>query len=342
MSNFKNSPENLTAISTFVCVGESASLTAAAHKLQISVSGVSKAISRLEDRLRVRLVNRTSRSISLTDEGAVYFERCRQILTDLEEAEARITGSQSEPRGRLRLQMPRALGKKIVLPALTSLLDSYPELVLDVTLDTRPLNIEEEGIDIALRYGIEQGSLLVAKRLARVFYVACCAPSYVRRHGEPSTPPDLFGHRCINYITSADGRYRRWNFLERKTVVSLTFPSVLNVNDMEALTEAAIQGAGIAYLPDFMVADHVAAGSLKVLLPAYMYEGDSVVMVYPRRRFPSSRSRVVRDFLSKLLPEHPPWSETVSRPRAKEAERLAVSKSSGASEQFDPYARIGG
>jgi LysR family transcriptional regulator, regulator for bpeEF and oprC len=209
MSSTKSSPENLTAISTFVCVGESTSLTAAAQKLQMSVSGVSKAVSRLEDRLRVRLLNRTSRSISLTDEGMAYFERCRQILSELEEAEAEIAEVQAQPRGRLRVQLPRALGKKIVVPALPLFLEKYPDIAVDVVLDARFLNLEEEGIDIALRYGVPPDSPLVARKLCCVYYVACASPDYVRRCGEPLTPQDLFQHRCINYLTPQDSRYRR-------------------------------------------------------------------------------------------------------------------------------------
>src|SRR5258706_3352513 len=153
MSNSRNVTDNLAAISIFVTVGTSTSFTAAAQKLQMSVSGVSKAVSRLEDRLRVRLLNRTSRCINLTDEGAAYFDRCRQILLDLEEAEAAITDGQSQPRGRLRVQFPRALGKKVAMPAIAQFLERYPEIAVDVVLDARSLNLEEEGIDIALRYG---------------------------------------------------------------------------------------------------------------------------------------------------------------------------------------------
>jgi DNA-binding transcriptional LysR family regulator len=141
MSKVRSPIDNISAISIFVAVGESASLASAARKLQMSVSGFSKAVSRLEDRLRVRLLNRTSRRITLTQEGAAYFMRCRQVLLDLEEAEATIAQVQSQPRGRLRVLVPRALGKKIVIPAMTHFLEQYPNISVDLTLDARSLNL---------------------------------------------------------------------------------------------------------------------------------------------------------------------------------------------------------
>jgi LysR family transcriptional regulator, regulator for bpeEF and oprC len=308
MSSNKSSPENLTSISTFVCVGESTSLTAAAQRLQMSVSGVSKALSRLEDRLRVRLLNRTSRSITLTPEGHAYFLRCKQILSELEEAEAEITDGRAQPRGRLRIQLPRAIGKKIVVPALPSFLETYPEIAIDVLLDARSRNLEENAIDVALRYGISSDSPLVARRLCCVYYVACASPDYLSRYGEPKTLDDLVHHRCINYLTSDDGRYRLWNF---SAAASVSVSGLLNVNDMAALTDAALKGAGIAYLTDFMVADYIVSGELKVVLPAFIYEGAPVYMVYPKRRYPSSRSRAFRSFLATLFPATPPWSEII-------------------------------
>lgn len=312
MSNGKQSAESLSALSTFVCVAESTSFTAAAQKMGMSVSGVSKAVSRLEDRLQVRLINRTSRCISLTDEGTEYFERCRQILFDLEEAEAAITEGLTKPRGRLRVQFPRALGKKIVLPAITGFLDRYSEISLDVILDAKPLNLEEEGIDVALRYGPpDDTTALIARRLCCVYYVPCASTSYLERFGRPANPLDLSRFRCINYVTATAGRYRQWNFPADDETMSLSVPGALNVNDMSALIEAAVSGAGIAYLPDFIVADHCANGELEIVLPDLIFEGQPIHMVYRRRRYLSPRVRVFVDFLRNLVPTVPQWTQTV-------------------------------
>ena len=307
MSKARSSTDNVSAISIFVTVGESVSLTSAARKLQMSVSGVSKAVSRLEDRLRVRLLNRTSRRITLTHEGAAYFKRCRQVLLDLEEAEATIAQGQSQPRGQLRVLVPRALGKKIIIPAMMRFLEQYPDISVDLVLDARSLNLEEEGIDVALRYGAAADSLLVGRKLCRVSYVVCASPDYIRRNGEPKTLEDIRRYRCINYVIPGTGRYRQWNFRQDGSTVSLDIEGALNVNDMGALADAAIIGAGLAYLPDFMVVDHIEAGELKIVLQDWVYEGEWIYMVYPRRRYASPRFRVFSDFIRELLPATPRW-----------------------------------
>jgi len=303
----RSSTDSLSAIAIFVAVGESASLTAAAQKLQMSVSGVSKAVSRLEDRLRVRLLNRTSRRITLTHEGTAYFKRCRQVLLDLEEAETTIAQGQSQPRGRLRVLVPRALGKKVLIPAMVQFLEQYPDISVDLVLDARSLNLEEEGIDVALRYGRPADSLLVARKLCRVNYLVCASPEFIREHGEPRTLEDIRRYRCVNYVVPGSGRYRQWDFFRAGEPISLDIEGALNVNDMGALADAALIGTGLAYLPDFMVADLVEAGSLKVVLPDWLYQGDWIYMVYPRRRYFSPRFRVFSDFIRALLPPAPPW-----------------------------------
>lgn len=322
MSKHKLSAESMSALSIFVCVAESATFTAAAQKMEMSVSGVSKAVSRLEERLQVRLVNRTSRCISLTDEGTDFFERCRQIFFDLEEAEAAISEGQTNPRGRIRVQIPRALGKKIILPATTDFLDRYSEISLDVVLEARPLNLEEEGIDVALRYGApDDTTALIARRLCCVYYVPCASASYIERYGRPSDLSDLGRFRCINYVTATAGRYRQWNFPSNGEIVSLAVASALNVNDMSALLEATVSGAGIAYLPDFVIADHCATGELKIVLPDLIFEGQPIYMVYRRRRYLPPRIRVFLDFLRGLVPMVPPWSQTILKCAKQELER---------------------
>jgi LysR family transcriptional regulator for bpeEF and oprC len=324
MAKVRNSTDSLSAIAIFVAVGESASLTSAAQKLQMSVSGVSKAVSRLEEKLRVRLVNRTSRRITLTHEGSAYFKRCRQVLLDLEEAEATIARSQSQPRGRLRVLVPRALGKKILIPAMVRFLEQYPDISVDLVLDARSLNLEEEGFDVALRYGRPADSLLVARKLCRVNYLVCASPDFIRWNGEPQTLEDIRRYRCINYVVPGTGRYRQWDFFRDGGPVSLDIEGAINVNDMGALADAAIIGTGLAYLPDFMVVDQVAAGHLKIVLPDWQFPGDWIYMVYPRRRYFSPRFRVFSDFVRALLPPAPPWQRNLPQQAASLEEHPAV------------------
>jgi LysR family transcriptional regulator for bpeEF and oprC len=305
MSNIRAATDKFAALSIFVTVGTSSSLTAAAQKLQMSVSGVSKAVSRLEERLGARLLNRTSRRLKLTDEGDAYFTRCQQILHDLDEAEGMIAERSSRPRGRIRVQMPRGLGKKIIMPAIARFLDLYPEVSVDIVLDAMSFNLEEEGIDVSIRYGEPADSLHVARKLCGVTYLACASPGYLKRHGVPTTIGDLKDHRLINYIVAGTGRYRQWNFDEAGKRITTDVTGTLNVNDMGALAEAAVAGAGIAYLPDFMVFDHIAAGELEHVLPEATFTGQPIYVVYPRRRHSSPRLQVFLAFIKELLHDSP-------------------------------------
>jgi DNA-binding transcriptional LysR family regulator len=188
-------------------------------------------------------------------------------------------------------------------------LEQYPDISVDLVLDARSLNLEEEGIDVALRYGRPADWLLIARKLCRVTCLVCASPQFIRPNGEPRTRKDIRRYRCINYVVPGTGRYRQWNLLHEGGPVSPDIEGALNVNDMGALADAAVIGslAGLAYMPDFMVVDQVAAGKLQIVLPDWPYPGDWVYMVYPRRRYFSPRLRVFSDFLRSLLGPTPAW-----------------------------------
>jgi LysR family transcriptional regulator for bpeEF and oprC len=316
MQREASSVGKLGAIETFVCVAESISFTAAAKKLKLTVSGVSRSISRLEEELQATLLNRTSRSISLTDEGATYYRRCKQILHDLQQAEHEITNARSGPRGQLRIQLPRALGKQVVVPALARFCIRYPEIRLEVILDGRSLNLEEEGIDVALRYGMAADSPLVGRKLCPVHYVACAAPSYLAEHGVPQSLDDISRHRLIGHVMSEDAAYRRWYFTKNGITRSIAVASIMNVNDMSSVADAASEGAGIAYLTDFVAAEHISAGRLQAVLVDHIFEGPPIYMAYARRRHASPRIRVLHDFLKDVLPPCPSWGRVVLAQKA--------------------------
>jgi DNA-binding transcriptional LysR family regulator len=307
MAKKPNSADSLSAISIFVCAAESSTLTVAAQKLQMTVSGVSKAISRLEERLHVRLLQRTSRALTLTDEGLVYFQRCKKILSELAEAEAAIVDAEIQPRGHLRIQVPRALGKKIVIPALAHFLLRYSAVTIDLVLDGRALNFDQENIDLALRYGLPAQSTLIARRLAAVHFLAYASPQYLQRYGEPRSPNDLYKHRCINYPNALGERYRQWDFNANGVAMSLKVPSVLNVNDVTAAADAAANGVGIAYLTHYSAADYVRSGALRPLLTQYAFEGPPIYMLYPRRRHTPRRTTVLRDFVREVFSSPSLW-----------------------------------
>jgi LysR family transcriptional regulator for bpeEF and oprC len=311
MSSSRNPTEHFTGIGIFVKLAESRSFTVAAARLAMSPSGVSKAITRMEARLGVRLVNRTTRSISLTPEGEVYLNHCLRLLTELDEAGAAILQARAVPSGRLRMQIPRAMGRQIIIPALPKFIDAYPEVSLDVLLDGRNLDLAEEGIDVAVRYGEPPDSRLIARRLSQVNYVMCASPTYLAHHGCPRNIEELPAHRCIDYVNPQTGRYRLWDLTRAGRTESLLIPGKINFNDVSAMCDAAIGGAGIAYLTDFLAADAVAQGRLKIVLPEYLHEGPPLYLVYQESRQIVSRMRVLLDFLVELMPREPPWRHLI-------------------------------
>ena len=316
MSQQRHLFSNLSAIAIFVRIGESRSLTIAAQRLGMSPSGVSKALARLEERLAVRLVNRTTHSVSLTEEGTDYFARCRQILAELEEAEATVTRARAVPRGRLRVQMLHGFGRTIVMPALAGFIERYPDLQVDVELSDRPIDLAEEGIDVALRLGEPPDQRLMTKKLWQMQYLICAAPEYLRRHGEPQSLSDLLAHRCLTLVRPHSGRYRDWQIFRNPGEQPIDIVGTLNVNDVQALVDAAIAGGGIIYASSYMVWDAVKEGRLKVLLPRRIVRGPPMNAIYLPNRHLAPRVRAFLDFLGELVPSPPPWERELAEAMA--------------------------
>jgi LysR family transcriptional regulator for bpeEF and oprC len=305
--------EDLNGLRVFLQVAESRSFTAAATRLGVTASGVSKAIARLEQEFGQRLLNRTTRRVGLTNDGHAFYERCRQVMADLQEAENQLTQSSASPRGHLRVHMPTAFGKKVVLPRLAGILDRLPDLRIDVELGERPIDPAEEGLDAAVRFGHLPDSGLIASRLCDVRFVACAAPAYLARHGVPRRPEDLASHACLGYATPWRSHYREWTFADDDgKPVTLSVSGKLNVNSAEALLEAAIAGSGIAMVADFVAWDAVRARKLRVLLREYIGPPTPVSVVYLPGRQHSPRLRWFLDTLREMIPSPAPW-ETITQ-----------------------------
>lgn len=291
----------LSGIAAFVQVGQSTSFTEAARRLNISASGVSRSMSRLEERLGARLINRTTRHLSLTPEGALYFERCRQILKSLEEAAEALGESRNASEGRLSVRLPKSFGRALVIPALAEYSVRYPKISLDIRLANGVADMEEEGIDVAMHLGQPRDAHLVARKLCSINYVLCASPDYLRRHGTPRRLSDLANHRCLTYIQPRTNTYRDWELTEKGATVAYKPQGVLNVDDVHALLEAAIHGAGIVYCMDFLIRKPVAARSLRVVLPKLAHEGPPAYIVAPPHRYRIRRVREFIDFLFEIL-----------------------------------------
>ena len=293
-------------------VAESRSFTVAARRLGISASGVSKSLARLEEDLGVRLVNRTTRKVSLTEDGVVFFERCRQVLADLDEAETTLTRARIEPRGKLRVQMPIGFGGRVVVPALAQFMARYPELTVDIELSDRVPDLAEEGLDAAVRIGELGDVRLIARNLCPIHFVTCAAPEYLRLHGEPQTPDDLDGHRCLAYVYPQTGRYRDWQFAQDGKRFSKMVSGRINVNNAESLLELAVAGAGIATMGTFIAAEAIASGKLRIILADYVAPGPLASVVYLPSRHLSPRVRTFVEFLADCIPPEPAWDRLLA------------------------------
>ncbi len=294
---------NLNALTVFTKVAESRSFTAAARRLRLTTSAVSKSMSRLEQELGVRLFQRSTRMVSLTNDGESFFQRCRHILAEIEDAENALTLTKAEPRGKLRVQTPVVIGRRVVVPNLVRFTEQHPGLVIDVELSDRVTDLAFEGIDVVIRLGQIGDVRLVARRLCALTFAAYASPAYLDRYGEPDTPDDLDHHRCLAYLFPMTGDYREWHFSNNGHAFIKKVSGKLNMNDADSLLEAAEAGAGITMMSNLTAADALRAGRLKQILTPYVAAGPEVYAVYLPGRYLSQKIRVFIDFLAEVLGE---------------------------------------
>ena len=293
-------------------VVELGSFVRAAERLGMSTSAVSRQVSELEAHLGVRLINRTTRRLSLTESGTAFLERAVQLLSDLEEAEAAVSATALVPRGTLRLTAPIAFGERYLAPAVAEFAGRHPDMRFECDLSDRRVDLVEEGFDLAVRIGFGGSGTLIARRLGSVDLVCNAAPAYLERHGTPALPEDLARHRCLSYdyLQQRDTWvFRNPDGSERPVRVAASIRS----NDGRFLAMLARAGAGISLEPDFGVRDELIEGSLVPLLLAFRPAPIPVFAVYPSRRHLSAKVRVFVDFLVARFAADAPWSIDLSR-----------------------------
>lgn len=298
----------------FVRVAESRSFTSAADRLGISVASVSKSVSLLEARLGVKLVNRTTRSLSLTDDGALLLRRCGQLLHDVEATEAEVTGAHLTPMGKLRVHAPVGLGHKVIMPALLSLTERYPALSIDADFSHRIPKLAEEGLDATIRIGRTADSRVIVKTLTQVRYVTCASPAYLAARGTPSTPADLSRHDCLAYLQWQTGHYHEWDFVRDEETYTFTPTGKLSINHSEALLHAVIAGAGIARIASFIAAPAILDGRLQLTLANWQAPGTPVQLIYLPDRHLSPRIRAFIDAMVQAMPSYLPWEKAIGLP----------------------------
>lgn len=295
--------DRLTSMAVFVKAVDLGSFAAAAAALDLSGPMVGKHVRFLEERLGVRLINRTTRRQSLTDFGRAYYDRCRVVLAEVEAADALAADQLSEPRGKLRVTMPVLFGRRCVAPILLELAQRYPALELDLSFNDPIADLTEGGYDLAIRTGIlEDKAGVIARRIARQRMVVCASPSYLERHGPPRHIEDLSGHHAIIY--SRSGRVRPWLFPRNdQSPVEVSPVSRLRLDDLDAIADAATAGMGLAWLPCWLIRERVQARALITLLPnepEFLYDSYALWLQTPHLPL---KVRVAVDALAAALPK---------------------------------------
>lgn len=287
-------------VAEFVTVAETYSFTAAATKLNTSVAQISRRVSRLEQRLGVKLLNRTTRKVTLTEAGQVYFQQCRQLVEGLEHAELAITQLQSSAQGLLKLTAPATYGERYIAPLLNQFIQQHPQLNLELILTNQKLDLIDAGIDVAIRLGRLQDSRLIAKKLASRQLYTCASPDYLAAYGEPHSLSELAKHQCLL------GSIEHWRFKQNNQEKSVRITGRIKCNSGDALCDAALRGLGLVQLPGYYVQQAIASGLLVEVLPQYRNDREGIWAVYPENRNLSPKVRLLLAFLSAQLAEHSP------------------------------------
>ncbi|MFE0753811.1 LysR family transcriptional regulator [Inquilinus sp. NPDC058860] len=294
------------AMIVFAQVVDSRSFSAAAARLGLSKSAVSKQIAKLEDRLGARLLNRTTRTLSPTDAGQDFYERCIRVAREVEEAERAITHLSAEPRGLLRLNAPASFGREYVAPLVPEMLARWPELRIEALFEDRFVDVVAEGFDLVIRITRLQDSSLVARRLASCRRLVCAAPVYLERHGVPQVPADLARHDCVLYSYATD--QNEWEFVGPDgRVETVRVDGRLHANSAEVTLAALRAGTCVALSPDFIVGPDLAAGRLVPLLTGYENPFGAIYAVWPHNRNLAPKVRAVVDFLVERFAKEPIW-----------------------------------
>ncbi|WP_038911412.1 LysR family transcriptional regulator [Dickeya dadantii] len=298
-------------IAAFVAVVDSGNYTRASGSVGVSRSAIGKSITRLESQLGVRLLNRTTRQLSLTEEGRIMYERCKQILEDLEEVDATMALRREKPTGTLRLTAPLSLGQRHVLPVIDRFLKKWPELRADVVFSDRYVDLIEEGFDIAIRIGEpKDDSRILTRTIATQHMVTCASPEYLARRGVPVTPEELSKHDTV-FFRNAEKR-RNWRYMTPFGDFIYDGPGRMDIDSSEAMLSSAIAGFGIIQLPDYLAFQALEKGELVAILTEFKIAPEPVRIIYPSKRHLSPR---IRGFVDLIVDEWQnkdvPWREII-------------------------------
>lgn len=301
--------DRLLCMQAFVRVVEHGAFARAADDMGISRASITQAVGELEKRLGVRLLHRTTRRLSLTDEGRCYYEDCVRVLDQIAEADDRLSGARLAPRGQLRVSVPQSFSEKILLPALKAFMQRYPDLQVELIITDRVLNLIEEGIDCAMRGAeLSPDSGLVARKLTDAYWLTCASPEYLEENGTPETIADLAHHECVRFISPSTGRGRDWMFRVNGRTETFVPYGRLRLTSLEGAVDAALAGFGIVQAPDAVAYQMIVDGHLRPVLTDYIAPAPSLSLVYPGNRYVTAKVRAFHEFFAGFLPTAGWWS----------------------------------
>ncbi|WP_266160458.1 LysR family transcriptional regulator [Dyella silvatica] len=295
-----DSSTDFSAIAAFVRVVEAKSFAAAAAQLGMTPSGVSRAVSRLEEQLGARLLFRSTRSMRLTDDGAAFHARCKEILADLTEATEALGHANRKPSGKLRVGVSVSVGRAALIPNLRDFEARYPDIRLELAMSDFPHDLNGEGVDCAIRMGQLEDSSLIARKIGYFRNVVLASPEYLQRHGAPRAIEDLKRHRCINYVYP-NGRPRQWQFDTPSGQVEVDIDAHMLINDGESVIQAAVAGLGIIQAPHLLAACMLDLGKLELVMTDTISTGKPVWIVYPQKKHLSGRVQAFIEWVRELF-----------------------------------------
>ena len=296
--------DKLQAMQVFVRVVETGGVTRAADSLGLPKATATTLIQKLEATLGVRLLNRTTRRVSVTPDGTAYYDRCLAILSLVRDTEESLGQQHATPRGRLRVDVPTLMARSVFVPALPQFFARFPDIELALASSERRADLIEEGIDCAVWSGEIEESNLVARRVGFLYFATCAAPSYIAKYGRPEHPNDLRRHRCINHFSPRTGKVSDWVFSKNGVRVQTSLQGYVSLEDENSYVAAAEAGLGIAQIPAFILKESMERGSLDLLLGDWFPEPSALYVVYPQHRHLSGRIRVFVDWVAQMLGDH--------------------------------------
>ena len=297
--------DTLKALMVFMTTAENGSFSDAARKLGVSPAAISQSIARLEQELEVRLFNRTTRQLTLTEDGRRFYAQCRGPVNNLDAAINQLKASRDEPAGHLRVSMPNSFGRRFILPLMEEFCDLYPKIKVFFGLDDNFSDLVEDGYDVGVRTGMMPDSRMVARNLAQMPLYVVASPAYWKRFGKPEKPEDLANHDCINFQFPTSGRLFKWEIDRNGERIPLEVTGTYTLNEMEAVCELARLGMGVAQLPGHEVVHFIRTGELEAVLTDMVSLERSIYICFPHRDHIAPRTRVFVDFVVSKLAEHP-------------------------------------